>query len=197
MTPRKDGHNRVLEGEVLTKDSPLIKAFGMKKNGGEFVQTQNISYEIRNAIRTAGYSFRPYDLRSFFDTQLLIAENRGKIAHDFRVFWMGHAGTIEATYTTNRHTLSNAILKEMKRAYTESSPFLIQSADAEEMLEQSNKIEDLNSQLENLKSALEAAKQVNNFESWSSEDLATLRDMIQQRREASIEKPREFVEGFP
>lgn len=68
------------KGEVLTPDTPLIRAFGMKNNGVEkpFLGTPNVSWEMKRAIVRAGYKNRPHDLRSFFDTQLLIAENRGE-----------------------------------------------------------------------------------------------------------------------
>jgi hypothetical protein len=129
---------RVAKGEKLSVDTPLIRAFGMKRTGGEFVGTPNISWEIKRAITRAGFNCRPYDLRAFFDTQLLIAENRGKIARDFRVFFMGHKGTIESVYTTNRNTLSDSILSEMKSAYVEASKFLsgsVETVRASEMFE--------------------------------------------------------------
>ena len=68
--------------------------------------------------------WRPYVLRAFFDTQLLIAESRGKIAHDFRVFFMGHKGSIEAKYTTNKSILSKLLTDEMREAFRKSQEFL-------------------------------------------------------------------------
>jgi len=115
------------KGETLSKETPLMQVFGMKQTEGEFVGTANISWQIKRAITRAGFDYRPYDLRSFFDSQLLIAENRGKIARDFRVFFMGHRGTIEGVYTTHRRTLNESMLVEMKNAYTEASKFLTES----------------------------------------------------------------------
>ena len=63
-------------------------------------------------------------LRAFFDTQLLIAESRGKIAHDFRVFFMGHTGSIEARYTTNKNILPKLLEDEMREAFRKSQEFL-------------------------------------------------------------------------
>lgn len=63
-------------------------------------------------------------LRSFFDTQLLIAESRGKIAHDFRVFFMGHKGSMEAKYTTNKGILPELLVSEMRDAFSRSEEFL-------------------------------------------------------------------------
>ncbi|MHB8602818.1 MAG: hypothetical protein ACYC6W_03165 [Nitrosotalea sp.] len=59
-----------------------------------------------------------------FDTQLLISESRGKIAHDFRVFFMGHKGSIEAKYTTNKSILSKLLTDEMREAFRKSQEFL-------------------------------------------------------------------------
>ncbi len=55
--------------------------------------------------------------RAYFDTQLLMAESRGKTAHDFRVFFMGHKGSIEAKYTTNKGLLPDALIEEMRSAF--------------------------------------------------------------------------------
>ena len=63
-------------------------------------------------------------LRAFFDTQLLIAESRGKIAHDFRVFFMGHTGSMEAKYTTNKSILPKALTDEMYTSFKKCQEFL-------------------------------------------------------------------------
>lgn len=65
------------------------------------------------------FEWRPYVLRAY-DTQLLIAESRGKIAHDFRVFFMGHKGSIEAKYTTNKGILPKSLISEMREAFKRS-----------------------------------------------------------------------------
>ena len=59
-----------------------------------FVRTIKIGNLIRTAIRSAGFKWRPYVPRVCFDTQLLVAESKGKVAHDYRVFWMGHKGSM-------------------------------------------------------------------------------------------------------
>lgn len=64
-------------------------------------------------------------LRAFFDTQLLIAESRAKIAHDFRVFFMGHKGSMEAKYTTNKGILPEMLIDEMSKHFAEVKNFLI------------------------------------------------------------------------
>jgi len=54
----------------------------------------------------------------------LIAESRGKIAHDFRVFFMGHKGSIEAKYTTNKSILAIELENEMLEAFKRSQELL-------------------------------------------------------------------------
>ena len=65
-------------------------------------------------------------LRAYYDTQLLVAESQGKIANDFRVFFMGHKGSIEARYTTNKSILAETLLTEMRQAYLRAEPYLDQ-----------------------------------------------------------------------
>ncbi len=70
------------------------------------------------------FAWRPYILRAYFDTQLLIAESKGRIAHDFRVFFMGHKGSMEARYTTNKGVLPEMLAAEMRESFARSEEFL-------------------------------------------------------------------------
>ena len=112
---------RLRLGEELTSESDLIHPDRVDKR---FIRTINIGDAIRSAIRAAGFSWRPYVLRHYFDTQLLTAESRGKVAHDFRVYWMGHIGSIDARYTTNKRRLPPDLIEEMRTAYQRCEPFL-------------------------------------------------------------------------
>jgi len=113
--------DRRRSGERLAVDSDLIHPDRATKR---FIRTLNIGDAIRSAIRGAGFPWRPYVLRHFFDTQLLTAESRGKVAHDFRVYWMGHVGSIDARYTTNKRRLPPDLVEEMREAYRRCEPFL-------------------------------------------------------------------------
>ncbi|MBS7626977.1 hypothetical protein KEJ51_08120 [Candidatus Bathyarchaeota archaeon] len=53
----------------------------------------------------AGFSWRPYVLRAYFDTNMIIAVSKGKISHLYLQFMMGHKGDIEAMYSTNKGVL--------------------------------------------------------------------------------------------
>jgi hypothetical protein len=47
---------------------------------------------------------------------MLLAESDGLIIRDYRVFWMGHKGDIEHTYTVNKG-LSQDVVEKMREAY--------------------------------------------------------------------------------
>lgn len=116
-----------------------VKGYYLKGNGSKkgrrFAETQTILKEIRKTMRPR-FAWKPYVLRAYFDTQLLIAESRGKVARDFRVFFMGHKGSIEAKYTTNKGVLPKALIDEMRDAFKRSEEFLDRDKVAEDPIEQ-------------------------------------------------------------
>lgn len=122
-------NDRLARGEPLGADSPVIapdyvyKTYRGRNREKKFLPTQRILGKIRDTMRPR-FLWRPYVFRAFFDTQLLIAESRGKIAHDFRVFFMGHKGGIEGKYTTNKGILPEALVNEMQEAFKRSEEFL-------------------------------------------------------------------------
>ncbi|MCL4324229.1 MAG: site-specific integrase [Candidatus Thermoplasmatota archaeon] len=113
---------RLRQGEKLTPDSDMISS--RWETGKTFIRTISVGNGIRRAIRSAGYRWRPYVLRAYFDTQLLLAESKGKVAHDYRVFWMGHKGSMEARYTVNKGRLPPDLISDMRDAYARCEPFL-------------------------------------------------------------------------
>ncbi|OLB91430.1 MAG: hypothetical protein AUH25_02500 [Thaumarchaeota archaeon 13_1_40CM_38_12] len=133
-------NDRLARGEKIGPDSAVIapdtsyKVYRGKNTGKKFLPTRRISQDVREAFRPR-FRWRPYVLRAFFDTQLLMAESRGKIAHDFRVFFMGHKGSMEARYTTNKGVLPNALVKEMKSAFKRSQEFLDLEMKTDDQLE--------------------------------------------------------------
>jgi len=122
-------NDRLLSGEVITPNIPIIAPdhhyhYGRLGNIGKpFLTTKQICRRIREILHPR-FEFRPYVFRAYFDTQMLMAESRGKIAHDFRVFFMGHKGSIEAKYTTNKSVLPTSLINEMKEAFKRSEEFL-------------------------------------------------------------------------
>lgn len=60
---------------------------------------------IRSVIKA-----RHYVLRTYFDTQLLMAESNGCITHAYTQFFMGYTGDMDARYTTNKGTLTEQMI---------------------------------------------------------------------------------------
>jgi len=119
--------HRMKDGETVGPDTDIIHAdagHSTLRGGNMFLRTINVSDGIRLALRKAGFPWRPYVLRAYFDTQLLLAESKGKVAHDYRVFWMGHKGSMEARYTTNKGRLPQNLIDDMREAYHRCEPFL-------------------------------------------------------------------------
>ncbi len=118
---------RMEAGEQIGPDSDLIHAQANQdkiRGSDKHLTTVNVGDGVRKSIRAAGLPWRPYVLRAYFDTQLLLAENKGKVAHDYRVFWMGHKGSIEARYTTNKARLPGDFIEDMRATYKRCLPFL-------------------------------------------------------------------------
>jgi len=123
---------RLAEGEKLQPNTAVVTyKSGYSKTGyqGEssrenmHITTKTITKEIRDAMRPK-YDWRPYVLRSYFDTQLLVAENNGKMTHAYRQFFMGHKGDIEAVYTTNKGRLPENLIEDMRESYRRSLEYL-------------------------------------------------------------------------
>jgi hypothetical protein len=112
---------RINQGEVLTPKSPLVTP---KLKMKLFIRANNVGDDVRVALRSAGFSWRPYVLRCYFDTMLMLAESKGLVLRDYRQFWMGHKGDIENRYTTNKCRLPEEVINDMRQAYERSQEFL-------------------------------------------------------------------------
>lgn len=113
---------RMRNGEILNAKSPILIP---NNYGYDFMYATSVSDIIRSAIRKAGFSWRPYVLRSYFDMQMMLAESKGLILRDYRVFFMGHKGDIEHTYTVNKKQLPEHIVEDMREAYKRASQYLV------------------------------------------------------------------------
>jgi hypothetical protein len=125
---------RLRDGEQLTPDSAVVKPKFAQK---PFIRTVNIGDMMRLAIRSAGLPWRPYVLRCYFDTMLMLAESKGLVLRDYRQFWMGHKGDIENRYTTNKQKLPESVIEDMREAYRRSQEYLqttVSEATSEERL---------------------------------------------------------------
>lgn len=112
---------RLREGEKLTSKSAIITP---KLKMKPFIRATNMGDTIRVALRAAGLKWRPYVLRCYFDTQMMMAQSSGKVIRDYASFWMGHKGDIENRYTTNKQKLPPTFIEDMRSAYARSEEFL-------------------------------------------------------------------------
>ena len=118
---------RMKAGEVLTPASPLIAPDATKGAMRPFVTARQVGRLVRRRLEQCGIKARPYDLRTRFDTQLMLAESHGRMLRDYRVFFMGHKGDIEHRYTVNRRNLPYEVLEDMREAFERSQRYLCSS----------------------------------------------------------------------
>ncbi len=122
---------RLAMGERLDPHSAVIAVNpGYEETGwrrgsraSDHVTTKTVTKEIRDAMRPR-FKWRPYVLRAYFDTQLMLAESRGRISHAYRQFFMGHKGDIEARYTVNKGRLPEDVIEDMRAAYMRCEEYL-------------------------------------------------------------------------
>ena len=120
---------RLREGEKLSSQSPIITP-SKQFIAGQHIRTTNIGDLMRKSIRAAGFKWRPYVLRRYFDTRLMLAESDGLIINDWRVFFMGHKGSMEATYTVNKG-LPKDVIEKMRSAYAKASEKYLETSKKE------------------------------------------------------------------
>jgi hypothetical protein len=109
-------------GEVLNEDTPIITQTKLTPRNRilGFMLTGNLAEFIKKPITEAGFDWRPYVLRRYFDTRMMLAEADGIIIKDWRTFWTGHKGNIEAVYTVNKG-LSEDVIEGMRSAYAKAA----------------------------------------------------------------------------
>jgi hypothetical protein len=73
---------RLSRGERLTSQSAIITP-KRKDLVGEHIRTLNIGDMMRKPIRDAGFQWRPYVLRRYFDTRMMMAESDGLVMRDW------------------------------------------------------------------------------------------------------------------
>ena len=115
---------RAKAGERFNEHTPIFQFDPRGKQKNTFLRTHLLTRDIKQAVRAAQYSWRPYVLRSYCATAFDIAESKGLISHPWRQFFMGHKGDIEARYSTNKGRLPPDMIEEMREAYKRCEPFL-------------------------------------------------------------------------
>jgi hypothetical protein len=111
--------DRMREGEKLRPQSPLIAGYGSRST----VSTKTICEDVKDSFNRAGFKWRVYILRRYFDSRLDLASPEMGVKEGWIKFWMGHKGDIEALYRLQKK-LSDSQLREMRAAYERASSLL-------------------------------------------------------------------------
>lgn len=129
--------HRIARGEVLSDETSVIRvqagferkgrALDSRTHGSPFLETQAITKEIRHAMRAASIPFRPYVLRSYFMTNLEMAEREGKITLQDRRLFAGRASDIDRRYTTGKNILPLDVVEALRKSYAASAIHLTTS----------------------------------------------------------------------
>jgi site-specific recombinase XerD len=124
MTLEKYLLSRMEVGEEPASESPVIA----EMTSGRPLSTKTICQDIRHAFREAGFQWRPYILRRYFDTRMGQASARAELGlpDSWVTFWMGHAGDIETLYRL-RKRLPDSLLEQMRHAYRRSAETMLQT----------------------------------------------------------------------
>jgi hypothetical protein len=127
---------RQAAGEKLTSASPLVAltSLGARntagKGVGSFVTTKSVVLGIRKALQSVcpeGVRWRPYVLRSYCSTQLLI----GRMDHDTREAILGHDLGVSGRYNL-RKRLADHVIEAMRTEYERAMGALLTARGAEE-----------------------------------------------------------------
>jgi len=102
-------------GEQIDAETPIFTGED-EPYIGKHIQTISVRGDIRRPIRKAGFGWRPYVLRRFYSTAMMMAEYDKLVIKDWSVFWMGHGGDIESVYRMNKG-LPPPLREKMRRAY--------------------------------------------------------------------------------
>jgi hypothetical protein len=126
-------------GERLTPKSPVVaptEIAGLRGatrdsrqqvvRGRRFMVTGVLVRELRGALTAAlpkGVTWRPYVLRSYCSTRLLLAEGQGRMSRDLRESLLGHNGGIASRYNVGKRW-GQELLAEARREYASAAEFL-------------------------------------------------------------------------
>jgi hypothetical protein len=110
--------------KVLWIVGEIILGLYSAKKEDHFLRTTLVTRDIKEAILRAGFNWRPYVLRAYFDTNMIFAESKGKISHPYLQFLMGHKGDIEARYSMNKGILPPEMIEDIRKCYKDSGSYL-------------------------------------------------------------------------
>ncbi|MGC2204903.1 MAG: hypothetical protein WA719_03135 [Thermoplasmata archaeon] len=121
--------------EKLTPNSPLVSvARQVKFTGGgrmtdrryepKFLTEINFASDIRVALKRVFPmdTPRPYCLRSYFSSQMFVAEGAHRITATYREAMMGHVSNMDAVYNVRK---GDHLVEDMRKAYADAEEYLV------------------------------------------------------------------------
>lgn len=122
---------RIANGEVLTKDSPILRPDYNRERqgrpahmrGSPFLETMAITSEIRATLRACDLHVRPYGLRNYFVSRMESALRDGKVSLHDKLFFEGRKTAIDLRYSHHKQ-LPRETVEELRNAYANAEPYL-------------------------------------------------------------------------
>jgi hypothetical protein len=119
---KEELERRLRLGHKLGPTSPIIT--NSYKDKEQHVVTKTVTEDIRAAFRKAGLPWRPYILRVYFDSRMMLAETKTPgFIRDYRTFLMGHKGDIEHVYTLNKK-LPPSVEENIRESFSRATKYL-------------------------------------------------------------------------
>jgi len=128
--------DRVESGEKLTPSSPVVavrptRGVASRRRDDPrfspgFVVTKAVVGELHDALKSSapeGVRWRPYVLRAYCSSRLLMAEGAGKLTRDLREAILGHDLGNSGRYTLGK-TWGADMLRDARGAYKRAEPYL-------------------------------------------------------------------------
>jgi integrase len=123
---------RIARGEKLSPNSAVLSPepktstvhLRRAKDGTAFVSEGGIADTIRRAfdkVRPKGVRWRPYVLRSFASSQLMLAESAGLMTRDIREYLLGHAVDIGRRYNLGKGRVRSDLEDEVRDTYARAA----------------------------------------------------------------------------
>lgn len=94
------------------------------EDGIEFLREKGLGDMVRLALakaRPAGVRWRPYALRGFASSQLMVAENAQLVTRDQREYLLGHATDIGRRYNLGKGRMSTVLEEDLREAYSRAA----------------------------------------------------------------------------
>ena len=106
---------RVSRGEKVGPDSALVRP----QRNSKFLLAESVGKLIARPMKRAKLDLPAYIWRSYFSNRFVLSERDG-VARDYKVFFMGHRGDIEMTYSMRKRLPADTIA-QMRDVYARAA----------------------------------------------------------------------------